>query len=99
MMNARKFSYPFVPRCAASGRLLRLSRSPHSLVYGWNVATDPGRPMTEHEHKRARQYARACWRLVWLARVRVWESKATGQRFVVSDEADLPDARLAEPVC
>ena len=50
--------YPFLQR-NADGRIWRAGTTIWSLCAAWNHATNPALPMTNHEHHRSRQYARA----------------------------------------
>jgi len=50
--------YPFLTRCS-NGNFRRAGDNIIILCSVWNTATDPGLPMTDHEHKRANQYAKA----------------------------------------
>ena len=42
-----------------SGRLWRAGHTVYGLCSAWNHATNPALPMTDHEHMRSNQYARA----------------------------------------
>jgi len=50
--------YQFLDR-STDGKFMRASDGIWSLTVAWNCATNPALPMTDHEHARARQYARA----------------------------------------
>lgn len=50
--------YPFLDR-STDGKFMRANNGIWSLTVAWNCATNPALPMTDHEHHRARQYARA----------------------------------------
>lgn len=50
--------YPFLDRYA-DGRFARAYHTVNELCAAWNHATNPALPMTDHEHHRSRQYARA----------------------------------------
>ncbi len=50
--------YPFLVR-HADGSLWPATRSIFGLTSAWNHATNPALPMTDREHARAKQYARA----------------------------------------
>lgn len=50
--------YPFLLH-HANGRIWLAGNSVYSLCSAWNQSTNPSLPMTESEHNRASQYARA----------------------------------------
>lgn len=51
--------YPFVERNSSGKKVRATFHDVASLCRAWNNATCPYRPMTEQEHNRAKQYARA----------------------------------------
>lgn len=52
------YLYPFLDR-REGGQARKAGRTVYGLCSAWNHATAPYLPMTEHEHARSSQYARA----------------------------------------
>lgn len=50
--------YPFIQR-KSSGSIWRAGQTILGLCAAWNHATNPSLPMTDREHGKSRQYARA----------------------------------------
>lgn len=52
------YQYPFICR-RSTGKIWLAGHDIYGLCSAWNHATAPGLPMTEREHHRSNQYARA----------------------------------------
>ena len=51
--------YAFLQHKQDTGRLWKAGKGIFGLCAAWNHATNPSLPMTDREHHRSRQYARA----------------------------------------
>ena len=52
-------TYPFLQHFNTTGKIWQAGSDVYGLCAAWNHATNPALPMSDWEHSRARQYARA----------------------------------------
>lgn len=58
MQTEKENMHPFLSR-RCNGKAYRAGFSVYGLCAAWNHATNPSLPMTDAQHRRSRQYARA----------------------------------------